>query len=361
MATPIEHRGYAHPEALVSTDWVEQHLNDPKVRVVESNEDTLLYSSGHIPGAVHVDWTSDLNDQLRRDYISARGLRGADVEASAPRKDTTVVFYGDKNNWWACYAFWVFQLFGHTNAKVMDGGRVKWQKEGRALSRDVPATRRPSTRRRERNDAPHPRLPRRGARAPEEAGAARRRAQPGGVRRQRMHMPDYPNEGALRGGHIPGAKSVPWAKAINPDDGTFKTADELKKLYCEDNRAVAEERDDRLLPHRRAQQPHLVRAEVPARLRERPQLRRQLDGVGQPGRRADREVSRRSGDRNACLPNPAAAPRHVRRCSTTRRIARACFSLTRTSSRRCRRESRRGPSRRRTRCRSASPTPTSGR
>ena len=150
-------------------------------------------------------------------------------------KDTTVVFYGDKNNWWACYAFWVFQLFGHTNARVMDGGRVKWQKENRPLSRDVPAY--PATQyvAHDRTDKQHrafrdevlAHVDRRGqlvdVRSPEEYAGTR------------MHMPDYPNEGALRGGHIPGAKSIPWGKAINPDDGTFKTADELRRLYCEEN------------------------------------------------------------------------------------------------------------------------------
>ena len=111
MATPIEARGYARPDVLVSTDWVEQHLNDPKVRIIESNEDTLLYSSGHVPGAVHVDWTSDLNDQIRRDYITREGFEALMSRIGAT-PETTVVFYGDKNNWWACYAFWVFQLFG---------------------------------------------------------------------------------------------------------------------------------------------------------------------------------------------------------------------------------------------------------
>jgi thiosulfate/3-mercaptopyruvate sulfurtransferase len=235
MATPIEQRGYAHPEALVSTDWVEQHLTDPKVRLIESNEDTLLYASGHVPGAVHVDWTSDLNDQLRRDYITRAGFEALMSKIGATN-DTTVVFYGDKNNWWACYAFWVFQLFGHTNAKVMDGGRVKWLKENRATSKDAPSYPKTDYKASERNDAPvrafredvFKHLEKQGqlvdVRSPEEYAGTR------------MHMPDYPNEGALRGGHIPGAKSVPWAKAINPDDGTFKTADELKKLYCEDNK-----------------------------------------------------------------------------------------------------------------------------
>ena len=231
----IENRGYAHPDVLVSTDWVQQHLNDPSIRVIESNEDTLLYASGHIPGAVHVDWTSDLNDQIRRDYITRGGFEQLMSRIGAT-PDTTVVFYGDKNNWWACYAFWVFQLFGHTKAKVMDGGRVKWQKENRPLSRDVPAFSATKYVAQERSDTKHrafreevlAHVDKKGqlvdVRSPEEYAGTR------------MHMPDYPNEGALRGGHIPGAKSIPWAKAINPDDGTFKSADELRKLYCDDNK-----------------------------------------------------------------------------------------------------------------------------
>ena len=121
-----------HPDVLVSTDWVAEHSTTPTIRIVESNEDTLLYASGHIPGAVHVDWTADLNDQIRRDYITRDGFEAL-MSRIGVTPDTTVVFYGDKNNWWACYAFWVFQLFGHTNAKVMDGGRLKWEKEGREL------------------------------------------------------------------------------------------------------------------------------------------------------------------------------------------------------------------------------------
>src|SRR5213078_783501 len=135
MATPIEERGYAHPEVLVSTDWVEKHLNDPKVRVIESNEDTLLYASGHVPGAVHVDWTTDLNDQIRRDYITRAGFEALMSKIGAT-PDTTVVFYGDKNNWWACYAFWVFKLYGHEKCRVMNGGRKRWELDGRALVKE---------------------------------------------------------------------------------------------------------------------------------------------------------------------------------------------------------------------------------
>src|ERR1700752_4922724 len=229
----IDARGYAHPEVLVSTDWVAEHLNDPSVRIIESNEDTLLYASGHIPGSVNVDWTSDLNDQLRRDYITREGFEALMSRIGAT-KDTTVVFYGDKNNWWACYAFWVFQLFGHTKARVMDGGRIKWEKEKRPVTRDVPSFPKTTYKAEERADAKH--------RAFRDEVLAHMQAKrqlvdvrsPDEYSGTRLHMPDYRNEGAIRGGHIPGAKSIPWARAINPDDGSFKTADELKKIYCEE-------------------------------------------------------------------------------------------------------------------------------
>src|SRR5581483_6810145 len=133
----FQNRGYKHPEVLVSTEWVAQHLQDPGVRIVESNEDPLLYPAGHIPGAVQIDWAADLNDPLRRDYLDRQRFEQL-MARNGISNSTTVVFYGDRNNWWATYAYWVFQLFGHTNAKVMDGGRVKWEKEGRPLVREVP-------------------------------------------------------------------------------------------------------------------------------------------------------------------------------------------------------------------------------
>ena len=139
----IEKRGYAHPDVLVSTEWVAEHLNDPKVRIIESNEDPLLYASGHLPGAVEVDWTADLNDPLRRDYLNKAGFEAL-MSRIGVTPDTLLVFYGDKNNWWATYAFWVFQLFGHQQARIMDGGRLKWEKEKRSLTRvkpEYPATR----------------------------------------------------------------------------------------------------------------------------------------------------------------------------------------------------------------------------
>ncbi len=230
MTSSIEQRGYAQPTALVSTDWVAEHLNDPQVRIVESNEDPLLYPSGHIPGAVQVDWTRDLNDPLRRDYLDRPGFEAL-MSRSGITPDTQVVFYGDKNNWWAAYAFWVFQLFGHTNARVMDGGRAKWEKEGRPLTREVPHYAATAYTARERDDSKirafrdqvllhiEAERPLVDVRSPAEFSG------------EKLHMPEYPQEGALRGGHIPGAKSVPWARAVNPEDGTFKPADELRAIY----------------------------------------------------------------------------------------------------------------------------------
>jgi thiosulfate/3-mercaptopyruvate sulfurtransferase len=235
----IDTRNYAHPDVLVSTDWVAEHLHDPGIRLVESNEDTLLYAAGHIPGAVHVDWTSDLNDQIRRDYVGREAFTALMSRIGVTR-DTTVVFYGDRNNWWACYAFWVFQLFNHTRAKIMDGGRLKWEKEGRPLTREVPQY--PHT----RYDAPERRDAAIRAFRDEVLAHVQARGQLVDVRSPeeyagtRLHMPEYPNEGAMRGGHIPGAKSIPWARAVNPDDGTFKTAEELRSLYTGQNSLAAD-------------------------------------------------------------------------------------------------------------------------
>ncbi len=230
MSSDISERGYAHPEVLVSTEWVAAHLNDPNVRIVESNEDPLLYASGHIPGAAQVDWTHDLNDEVRRDYLNKDGFERLMSRIGAT-KDTTIVFYGDKNNWWATYAFWVYQLFGHTSAKIMDGGRAKWEREGRPMTRAVPEYSPTRYSAPDRDDS-QIRAFRDQVLAHELAGNplidVRSPAEYSG---ERLHMPDYPNEGALRGGHIPGAKNVPWSKAVSPDDGTFRSADELETLY----------------------------------------------------------------------------------------------------------------------------------
>ena len=221
---------YAHPEALVTTEWLAEHLNEPDTRIVESNEDVLLYSTGHIPGAVHIDWRADLQDQTVRDYISPEDF-AALCAKNGIGKDTTVIFYGDKSNWWATYALWAFRLFGHQNVKILDGGRDKWVSEGRETTREVPAF--PPM------DYPVP--PKRyddEVRAFFEDTLEWSKARkplidvrsPGEFVGEVTHMPEYPQEGVLRGGHVPGAKSVPWKKAVNADS-TFKSADDLRALY----------------------------------------------------------------------------------------------------------------------------------
>jgi thiosulfate/3-mercaptopyruvate sulfurtransferase len=226
----IAERGYAHPGSLVSTDWVAEHIDDPGVRIVESNEDVLLYDTGHIPGSVKVDWHADLNDPLTRDYLDTDGFtRLMGDKGITP--DTTVVFYGDRNNWWATYALWVFRLFGHEKVKVMDGGRKKWEAEGRPMTTEAPSipateyavpTRNDGAVRAFRDDVTA-HLHRGGAmvdvRSPEE------------YRGEKLHMPEYPQEGAMRGGHIPGASNVPWARAVDAETGEFLPAAELRRIY----------------------------------------------------------------------------------------------------------------------------------
>jgi thiosulfate/3-mercaptopyruvate sulfurtransferase len=226
----IESRGYVNPDVLVSTDWVSQHLQDPQVRIVESNEDPLLYGTGHIPGAVEVDWTRDLNDQVRRDYLDHEGFAKL-MRRLGITKDTTVVFYGDRNNWWATYAYWVFQLFGHSQAKIMDGGRIKWTQENRPLTRDVPQYPPSDYQTKPRDDGKIRAFRQQVLAHLESKGRLIDVRSPAEYSGERLHMPEYPNEGALRGGHIPGAANVPWARAINPDDGTFKAASDLRAIY----------------------------------------------------------------------------------------------------------------------------------
>src|SRR5918992_4641014 len=222
-------KGYARPEVLVTTEWLAAHLDDPSIRILESDEDVLLFDTGHIPNAQKVDWHADLNDPVVRDYISSEKFEAL-LRSKGVDENTTVVFYGDKNNWWATYAFWVFQLFGFTNTKVLDGGRTKWEAEGRPMTTDVP--RYPTTQyvapqradgaiRAFMDDVRHHMQAKRplvDVRSPDEFSG------------KKLHMPEYPQEGALRGGHIPGAKSVPWARAANTD-GTYKSADELRAIY----------------------------------------------------------------------------------------------------------------------------------
>jgi len=220
---------FAHPERLVSSDWLAEHLGEPGLVVVESDEDVLLYETGHIEGAVKIDWHTDLNDPVLRDYLDGAGFAEL-LSRKGISRDDTVVIYGDKNNWWAAYALWVFTLFGHEDVRLLDGGRAKWEAEGRAYTTEVPspaATEYPVV---ERDDAAvrafkedvlsHLGNPLIDVRSPEEYVGDRTTA------------PAYPEEGTLRAGHIPSAQNVPWAKAV-AEDGSFKSKPELDVIYRE--------------------------------------------------------------------------------------------------------------------------------
>lgn len=222
-------QSYAHADRLVTTDWLEAHLGDPGLVVAESDEDVLLYDMGHIPGAVKIDWHADLNDQLTRDYVDADGF-AALMAAKGITPDTTIVFYGDQSNWWAAYALWVVSLFGHADVRLLDGGRKKWIGEGRALSTDVPAPTPTQYPRTERDDSVI-RAYREQVLAHIGNGKLVDVRSPQEYSGELLHMADYPQEGALRGGHIPTAASVPWKRAANDDDGTFRTVEELRAIY----------------------------------------------------------------------------------------------------------------------------------
>ena len=223
-----EFADFAHPDRLVSTSWVAEHLGEPGLVVVESDEDVLLYDSGHIPGSVKVDWHTELNDTVTRDYVDGAGFAKL-MAAKGIGRDDTVVIYGDKSNWWAAYALWVFTLFGHPDVRLLDGGRAAWQAEGREFTRDETAVTQREYPVVERADAPIRAfkddvqdalgtVPLIDVRSPAEYTG------------ERTHMPDYPQEGTLRGGHIPTAASVPWGKAA-ADDGRFRSRAELEAIY----------------------------------------------------------------------------------------------------------------------------------
>lgn len=219
---------YAVPEALVDTEWVAAHLNDPKVRIIESNEDVLLYETGHIPGAVKLDWVGDLNDPLVRDYLDGPRFEQLQNRLGISN-DTTIVLYGDKNNWWATYALWVYKLFGHEDVRILNGGRKKWIDEGRELTKEVPQYPAAEYHAKERNDSAI-RAFRDQVRESLGKVALVDVRSPDEYSGKKLHMPEYPQEGALRGGHIPTAQSIPWAQAAN-EDGTFKSREQLEQLY----------------------------------------------------------------------------------------------------------------------------------
>jgi len=231
MNTPFDptekFAAYAHPSKLVSTEWLAEHHNDPGLVVVESDEDVLLYEVGHIRGAVKIDWHTDLNDKVNRDYVDGPAF-AALMSSKGITRESTIVIYGDKSNWWAAYALWVFTLFGHDDVRLLDGGRTKWLAEHREITTDASSVTPTDYPVIQRNDAPirafkddvlaHFGNPLIDVRSDEEYSGAR------------TTMPAYPEEGALRGGHIPTAASVPWARAADTDS-TFRSRAELDDIY----------------------------------------------------------------------------------------------------------------------------------
>jgi thiosulfate/3-mercaptopyruvate sulfurtransferase len=220
---------YTHPEYLVDTEWVAAHSKDADVRVIESDEDPLLYPIGHIPGAVQVDWFTTLQHPLRRDFLTREKFEEVASNLGITR-ETTVVFYGDKSNWFACYALWLFQYYGHEKVRIMNGGRAKWELEKRPLEKEVPSY--PASQYKAKDPDKSIRAfrdevlkqsegkkPLVDVRSPKEYSG------------ELISMPAYPQEGATRGGHIPGAVSIPWAQAVNEADSTFKSPEELRALY----------------------------------------------------------------------------------------------------------------------------------
>lgn len=219
---------YKNPDLLVSTDWVLENKDKPGIKILESNEDILLYDIGHIEGAIKIDWETELQDNLIRDYIDKENFEKL-MSSKGISPDDTIVFYGDKSNWWACYALWTFKIYGHSKCIIMNGGRQKWIEEKKPLTKDVPQYETTNYKvetvnldirafREEVKEHSASLKPLIDVRSPKEFSG------------EMLHMEAYPQEGALRGGHIPNAKSVPWATAAN-EDGTFKSADELLKIY----------------------------------------------------------------------------------------------------------------------------------
>ena len=219
--------GYAHPERLVTTQWLQEHLGQDGLVVLESNEDVLLYDTGHIPGALKIDWHTELNDPVVRDYLDGRAFAEL-MSKKGIKRDDTVVLYGDKSNWWAAYTLWVFTLFGHDDVRLVNGGRDAWISQGLPLTKEVRSPTPSTYPVIERHDGDirafkedvleHLGKPLIDVRSPEEYSG------------ERTHMPAYPEEGALRGGHIPTARSIPWATAAR-EDGRFKPHDELVDIY----------------------------------------------------------------------------------------------------------------------------------
>ena len=222
---------YVHPEVLVNTQWAEDHLKDPKVRIAEVDYDSRAnYELGHIPGAVLFDWKNDINDPLTRNVLTKESCQNL-LQNAGINNDTTLLLYGDFNNWFAAFAFWVLKYYGYKDVRLINGGRKKWLQEDRALTKEVPfypkgnfAANEPDSQIRifldgVKRAVSAPGLKMVDVRSPKEFSG------------EILAPPEYPTEHAQRGGHIPGAVNIPWAQAVNDGDGTFKNTEELKQLY----------------------------------------------------------------------------------------------------------------------------------
>jgi len=224
-----ENKGYVHPEVLVDADWVEAHLHDPQVRLIEVDVDTKAYDQGHIPGAVSFNWQKELQDQIVRAPLSREHLEDL-LGRAGVSNDTTLVLYGDNNNWFAAWALWILKYYGHKDVRLLDGGRVKWLADKREITTEVPSYPRATY----HASTPVPKI--RALRDQVlgwlgQAGVVLVDVRsPGEYSGELLAPANLPQEGAQRGGHIPGAANIPWATAVR-EDGTFKSADELRSIY----------------------------------------------------------------------------------------------------------------------------------
>ena len=274
---------YAHPDSLVDTQWVADNLGKAGIALAEVDVDTSAYDSGHIEGSLGWNWQTDLQNTVTRELLTSDEVAEL-LGSSGISNDTTIVLYGDNNNWFAAWAFWFLRMYGHQDVKLMNGGRVKWVAEGRPITNDVPSSTAVSY------SASGADTSLRALRDTVLAAASAGGTQlvdvrsPAEYNGEVIAPENMPQEGAQRSGHIPGAASIPWLTTIN-DDGTFKSADELGDIY-ETEGHRRRYRRNHILPYRRKVGPLVVRPDATARFRQRQQLRRLMDGVRQPRGRA---------------------------------------------------------------------------
>jgi len=226
--TAAKEKEYVHPEVIVDTQWVNDHLKDEKVRIAEVDYDpTANYTLGHVPGSVLIDWQADINDPLTRNIVTKQACESL-LQRVGVNDDTTLVLYGDFNNWFAAFAFWVFKYYGYKDVRLMNGGRKKWLEEDKPVTKDIPSHAKGNFKASEPDSSIRVFL-----RYVRDTLGSKILVDVRGPKEftgEILAPPEYPTEHAQRGGHIPGAVNIPWGQAVN-EDGTFKSADELQKLY----------------------------------------------------------------------------------------------------------------------------------